>query len=692
MPAIIADRLWVRQAFMSRSEKLKVNDIAYKVQFYSTVQNKFTDSTPGGDLCINPHPQFCRHADIRPETGDAKFKSMKINGKGQGRFVSEAFNDNMQVIQMRLGVPQFNSLNQFFMQFYNPAASRLAKTGRTAGIANGVGRGLAFITQIVFWPLAGLSILNNTYNGLMGKQRSKYYYLKPTMPLYWATAQNILNQISANDGIIPRIGGDTGGKNVPMSMYQYKKEELDAFARIAPDLFTASEPGTIDLFAVATRAQRLARKQELEFQRQLDHTEANLVTDVKRFIGIPMKPDSDTPFATYWSKWLQTSMTMTASAEAALTQQIASGDPSAPATPGATGNSSNFTEQIPMTDQELKDVSHWWDAEMNDGSAWIGFRVNNTGEAGETFSNSTTQSEMLSNINSKSASARNTLFSFAGGNISDGLIGQAIGGIAKAVGDVVGGFAEQMNISGLAVLGGSAFVDIPDHYDSSDYQASDTSYTIVLNSPYGNPMSRLINLHIPLACLLATALPRSTGKQSYTSPFLLEYFDKGRAQSRLAIVNELSIRRGGGNTGWSGDKRPLRIDVTLGIKHLDNILHMPVTSGLSFGEIVAGAASEAAGAAIAQTGTDSLASNVNTLAAGIITNAFSDDTAFTDYMAVLGSMGLADQIYPMRKLKVALTKQAADFQTLTSPARMASIIAATTPGQLLSIPYAGTIR
>jgi hypothetical protein len=693
MPAIISDRLWVRQAFMTRSIKNKTEDVGYKAQFFSTVSMKFTDSGPGGDICINPHPQYCRHTDLRPNAGTNKAASMKIEGKGQGRFMSEAVNDNMQVIQIRCGVPQHNSLNQFFMQFYNPAASRLAKSGRTTGIAFGAGQALAFVTQIVFWPLAGLSVLSNTYNGLMGKTRSRYYYLKPTMPLYWATAQNILNSISANNGLIPRIGGDTSPRLLGSDDYKYTKDELAQFARIAPDLFSASEPGTIDLFAVATRAQRLARKRELEYQRVLDRTTADIFKDIKATLGVPMPAPADKPFSTYWGQWLNTSMTMAAAGEAGLTNAIAAGAPAEGETttvpaPGTT----SFTEMVATTQQEASDMSKWWDAEMNDGSAWIGFRVNSTGEVGESFNNTTTQSELLGNINSKSSAARNTRFSLADGNISDGMLGKVLGGAISAIGDVVAGYAEQMSISGLAVLGGSAFVDIPDHYDSSDYQASTSSYTIVLNSPYGNPISRLMNIDIPLSCLLAIALPRSTGKASYTSPFLLEYYDKGRAQSRLAIVTGLSVRRGGGNTGWTGDHKPLRIDVTLDIKHLDNILHMPVTSGITLGTAVAGALAEGAGAAINAAPADSLGSTINTLAAGIVTNAFSDDTAFTDYMAVLGSMGLADQIYPMRKLKVALTKSAADFQTLTSKARFFATIAATTPGQILSIPYAGTIR
>ena len=54
---------------------------------------------------------------------------------------------------------------------------------------------------------------------------------------------------------------------------------------------------------------------------------------------------------------------------------------------------------------------------------------------------------------------------------------------------------------------------------------------------------------VPLSMLLAGALPKSTGKHSYDAPFLVEIYDKGKAQTRLGIIDSISITRGVGRLG-----------------------------------------------------------------------------------------------------------------------------------------------
>lgn len=50
-----------------------------------------------------------------------------------GRKYSEAIDDNGQLIHMRFGLPQFNSLMTFFTGFYDSGASILSRTGRSPG-------------------------------------------------------------------------------------------------------------------------------------------------------------------------------------------------------------------------------------------------------------------------------------------------------------------------------------------------------------------------------------------------------------------------------------------------------------------------------------------------------------------------------------------------------------------------------
>ena len=94
----IRDRDWVRQSFLVGSVNndgvatSNLQDIDKKNRFFSTASFKFVDTTPGGNLAINPPPQYCRNADI-------KKKSILVTAKPLGRYYSEAIDDNSRLIR-----------------------------------------------------------------------------------------------------------------------------------------------------------------------------------------------------------------------------------------------------------------------------------------------------------------------------------------------------------------------------------------------------------------------------------------------------------------------------------------------------------------------------------------------------------------------------------------------------------------
>ena len=309
------------------------------------------------------------------------------------------------------------------------------------------------------------------------------------------------------------------------------------------------------------------------------------------------------------------------------------------------------------------------------------FRVDADGSIGESFSNSVGQPEIASKINSMASSSRSTQFNFAGGNVSDGVVGKMIGGIIGGVQDVVSGVASGLNASGLAALAGAAFVDIPNTWQSSTAQLPRMNYSITLTSAYGNKISQLLNIYLPLSMLLAGVLPLSTGKQSYTSPFLLELYDRGRAQTKLGIIDSMSITRGVSNLAFDNSGNAMAIKVDFSVLDLSSIIHMPVTRGFGLqnaalsavGGVVGGAAGAAAGAVLG------------------LSEVFNDDTAFTDYMAVLGSLSLNEQIYTFDRLKLALTRQMVSMETWASKANMAMWAVDGNIGRLVSAFYAGVV-
>lgn len=293
-------------------------------------------------------------------------------------------------------------------------------------------------------------------------------------------------------------------------------------------------------------------------------------------------------------------------------------------------------------------------AAQHDGSQFLTLRVNGRESVSESFSNSTRESDIANMMNSTSASARNLLVNVADGKIADIPV---LGSIAGFIGDVVSGAADSLRIAGVGALMGNAFVDIPQHYDNSSAQFNSMSYTIQLRGPYGNDHNRIQNEILPLACLLALILPRSAGASAYGIPFHCEAYCRGRGQIRFGIPAQLDIVRGTANAPWTADGRYRGIEVRLTIKDLTSIMHMGMSEVTGW-------------RALDPTRWGSLI--------------FPQDSAFTDYMSTLSSLGLGDQIYRMRKLKRNWRALQGSFEKWWSPqARAVSLFSGLT-GQVLS--------
>lgn len=277
-------------------------------------------------------------------------------------------------------------------------------------------------------------------------------------------------------------------------------------------------------------------------------------------------------------------------------------------------------------------------AGLHDGAEFVGFRVTTTGGAQESFSNSFKESELAQWINNTSSAARSFKFSANYGNIGDSAVANGIEGMVSGAMSNISKFAEQIGMGGLFALTGSAYAEVPKFWDRADAQLSTKSYTIDLISPYGDVFSQLINIYMPLSLLLAGSLTRSTGRHSYTEPFLCQVFDKGRAQTRLGMVKSISINRGStGNVSWTQYQEPLNIRVTLDVEDMETMLHMPMVENMGGAE------------GMLKAGLDQVAKifdGPNVLEGGW----FDFDSPFSDYMAVLGSLDMTAQIYFFPKL------------------------------------------
>lgn len=660
-PLLIKDANWVRQSFLVKSADL--DNAAKSYRTWTSASLKFTDTSLGGNFAINPPPSFTRTADLKANTRLA-------GGTGMGRYYSEAIDDNSQVIYMRFGVPAFNSLTTFFTGFYNTGAGKLARTGRATGVFYNLGKAAGFVVAVMNWQLLAIHLLGVGAKFFLDKPSSKFYYLKPTMPLYWNAVQTMVNQIAVNRGIVPRIGSGatTANKTDLSDEYQWDDQARALFHSKSPDLFNAN--GSIDVYAMATRSMRLQHKQMMRLKDALSDGEKDLTTGIQEVMSESYSDGDSMGYLNYLAKFAGDSQGSGATSQA---------QPN----PADTKDQYDTDSEAALNSTTADDgFLSFMEAELNDGGAFAGFRVNATGAVGESFSNSVTESEIANKINSMSSSSRSTKFDLAGGNLGDGPIAGAVKSILGAAGDVVAGAADSLGVSGLAALAGAAFVDIPKHWESSTASLPRAQYTINLVSPYGNPMSQLMNIHIPLCMLLAAALPISTGKQSYTSPFICEIYDKGRCQIRLGIVDSLSITRGTGNLGFTNEGHVMAVDVSFSVLDLSSVMHMPISQGINMAATLVGATAGAAAGGL-------LGAGLGAAAVTLAAPTFDDDTVYSDYMALLGGMGLADQIYSWRKYKLNLTRQMTNWNSWFSSSHFASWLGNTPPARLLSMRFKG---
>lgn len=618
---MLSDNKWIQQSFLIKSGSVTPEEKVNRI--YSSAEFKFQDSSIGGNYVINPPPQYTRYADTRVKGRVTQKHDVAVAGSsielGMGHYYSEALDDNFQTIHIRFGVPQFNSLTTFFTGFFDAKAGLLARTGRgDFSFFRAAGAAVGFVVYLLTWPLWAATIVGSALRFAMDKPSSKFSYLKPLMPIYWTAVTNMVNQIAINKGIYPF---DANTNQQGGEAFKLDPASLKDLHSMMPSVF--SESGAIDVYAIASRAQGKRNLLDKELN-QIYSTGENFEGLVKAYeeSAPGVKPGQRGTIETILNSWLNTEV----------------GTP--PAKDGG-----DFERSLKVDDDGNKKMGlfeklgSFLAAEYDDGSAFASFRVDSTGSVQESFSSSVVESDLASKFNSISSSNKAAYYSFAGGNVIGGAVGAVIKGAQDAVTDFVSGGLDAFNIGGLLALGGSAFVDIPKHWESSTANLPKSTYTMTLISPYGNPISQMINIYIPLCMILVGALPLATGKQSYTSPFLVEFYDRGRQQTRYGIIDSVSVTRGTSNLGFNKEGNAMAVEVSFSIADLSSVMSVPIASK-SFLQM-----------------------------ANPLEGLMDDENVYTDYLNVLSSLSMYDQFYTSSKAKLNLIRKMRTLSLLTSPAR-----------------------
>ena len=673
----IDDHDWMRQSFMiphkvdalhagntkPNGDKLD-SDLQLRTRFFSSASLKFATTVLGGNIVMNPMPQFTKFCDPRvPGLNPNKDNAL-------GRWYNEAIDDNKHLITVAAGFPAYNSLTNFWTGFYNSEAALVARTGRSRSIFYDIGRVAGFVVGLFSPWLVAYSVGAAFMRYATGATQTKYYYFKSAMPVYWNTVSGFANELAVRTGLIaPVIKKDSFSTMDDRDALT--PAEVRSINKYMPDLIDSYDAETgagngINMYAVGTKYSRMASRaftkmqdfyRDRDYSYSLQEDSEAMINSVREALEKSNRPTRS--FLDYLKEW-------TGNGPGASTEASAAATLNPDGTEASAEKPDKLVEYVvgaEMKNNDESKVASWSDfyiAELNDGAAYVSFRVDSQNQPNESFTSSVGDSDVQTNFNNTSGGARSTRFSMADGNIGGGPMGEFIGSVLGAAKDVAIGLADSVGLGGAAALGGNAFVDIPKIVNSTSTTMPTMSYTVKLRTPYNNRYSRFVNIWVPFVMLVSLATPLSTGPASYTNPFLVQIYDRGRAQSRLAAMTSMSVTRGTTHLAFNKIGEPLGIDLTFEFTELSSIMHMPISSGFSIKEG--------------------------------IRDIFDGESLYNDYVAVLSSMSLREQIYVGERMKLGLTKYLKNADSWFSVAHAMNWMGDLGISKILSIPFPGALN
>lgn len=690
----ILDREWLKSTFLISDNDLGNLDNEYKWirknRYVSSADYKFTSSRPGMNMGVNPKPQFTRYADIRSKGKLKKerdnvrilYKSASLGpyGLGMGRYYSEAIDDNQQRIFLRFGVPKFSFLSLWVADAFDVKRAIMMNRGTLSKIFLEAVDITSMLFRIAYFPLMSLGAF---IAGALVTD-SRFYNVKPTMYLYWATVEDLLNSFISRRTMLPHIFESWTHKidNKVNQEQTISKEFVDNLNKLLPDIIDSK--GRISVFALALKAQSVFNR--IYFEDYKKNEETSLSTD---FSNYPLEKETNV-HDTYFSNKNGEPSTFTKYifAKAANVfidsydsvvekEELPDGKMKMKSTVNVdeflidddTGspldvsdafgpdveNPQELIEQRKIENFEKKrdlwsKYKEYMLAELSEGAAFAVFNVDYSGSISESFSNSFTSNPIATMFNSISAKARN-ITDLASTVTNIPIIGDVIKTAADAGAIVVNNASFGLANPVLALLYG-VNVEMPKVWESSSASLPRANYKIKLISPYGNPYSQLFNIYLPLAMILAGSLPRSTGSASHTSPFVCQLYDRGRVNISLGMIDSVNITRGTSNLAFSRAGYPNAIDVDISIANMDEIISVDLASeGLIMNDIKK------------------------------ISNLMKT-TPMTDYINTITAMDVYGQIYMMPKIRLAVSETALRLNKYIEPdpAAFAAFTADKIPG------------
>ncbi len=595
----VVDADWVSDSFMITSDKL---DAPYKdVRFTTITDQKFTDSSLGGNICINPAPQYTRYSDVRSQgvkSGRSRVAAGLLNGNiGMGSYYGRAIDDNSSLVYMEFGVPSFNNILGTLTGAVDYKQAVVANSGRSTIFYN-IGKLTGTAALFLAFPVVTAAILVSKFvfdvglDLLAGPGRFNSYYLKKTMFTYWSTVNSIVTMMATELGILaPTFMKDSkqfdkSKMGVPLKL---DNEDMLAMKRLLPGLIT--DQNGINVHAMVSKSQRMHSHVTIARQQaMMDLTNGDITNDVD---GMPVLNIDQASIAAYDSNidaTLQESVSGAVGADKEFGKAGKKTDLSTLIAELKAAGDSSLENLFSLTDGQamraarkqdepsyVKKMLDTSEAVFNEGARFMTFRVEHVGSVTDSFSNTVTNVGLGDRINSAADGWRSLKFDMGGGTIPgvDTIVAAALDVTAGSLDGVTLGLSN--TVAGFLA---GANINMEQRYDKSSVSLATHTFKQTLISPHGHPMSQLQALYIPLAALLAPILPRSTGPLSSTSPYLCSMFMRGVQKIDLGLMTSLSITRGTTSLPYTKGRRPLAIEVSFTITDLAPVMASPTPTDI----------------------------------------------------------------------------------------------------------------
>ena len=486
------------------------------------------DTSPGGNDAINCRWAFNRDDDII-QPFNASLGKPALGGLG--RVYKEKYDAQQQLLYITAGTPEFSHIATFYSNAIDNEKCQQVN-GANGSVMGLIGSFIGSIASTAINLALPLRYVTKFVNWLTNKdQITKYYDFEGAMPLYYKFCNTLFVTLCVNMGIYPG--------------------NIDAIPIISGKDYRAGTGGTYGHHSKANVATGLTQTSNEDFNRD----------DTLKKANVPEIFRNGPSIYTILSK---------RDIRLGLKDTIKSCD-----------YGDKFMDRNFIAEFNTETKGGYWTtfasrakATASGADKYVVFRINKSVDSSESISNSTGQSSIAQMLNSTQQTNRNIMFGLMGGQIADIPV---LGSLATAAKDLITGITNSISVTNLAtaILSGAGYFDIPDIWLSSSFSKS-YNFQIKLRSPYGDPMSIVQAVYLPLCMLLPLACPRAVGMNSYTGPFLVRAYSKGMFAIPLGIIDSMTITRGEAEFGWSSGNLPMVVNVSFSIKDLSPVMSMAI--------------------------------------------------------------------------------------------------------------------